>query len=701
MRLQRTPLAFAVALALVPAARAQTPVDKPTELPPVVVTANPIGSDLFELVIPISVLDGPELTLRRSSTLGETLNGLPGVSSTYYGPNASRPVIRGLDGDRIRILNNGVGVLDASSLSFDHDVAVEPLVIERAEVVRGPAALFFGGNAVGGVVNVIDNRIPQTPITGAGGRAEARFGGAERERAGGALLEVGNGRVALHADVYTRETKDLEIPGFARSARLRALDPQPFEATGTLPNSASRSHGGALGGSFTWDRGYVGVSYAGFDKTYGTVAEPNVRIDLQSSRIDAAGEVRELGRAIESVKFKVGRTDYEHTELDAGVPATTFKNKGYDARVEAQHANIGPLRGAFGIQSTNFDFSALGAEAFVPSTKTDSRALFLFEELALGGSLKISFGGRFERSDVRSEGGGPPDPTSGAPRFGTAQERTFNGKSTAVGALYSFTPNLALAVNGSYTQRAPTFYELYANGPHAATGVYEVGNPAASKETARSIDVALRMRAGAHSGSIGVFQSRFNNFITLFNSGNARGADGELNPVDADGDGVADGSGEEVLPEFSYRGGPARFRGFEAEGRFRIAERPGLLDLILRFDYVRADDQSTGTPLPRITPRRYTAGLAYQQQKIGARLDVMYVDGQDRVSPGELPTDGYTMVNAALTYTLKAPTPLGSAQFFVRGVNLLNEEARNHVSFIKDIAPLGKRSAQIGVRADF
>ncbi|MGQ0522336.1 MAG: TonB-dependent receptor [Betaproteobacteria bacterium] len=706
MNHKKTHVALAVALAVAPAAQAQQSTGAPgpgkgaTLLPPVVITANPLGSELFDMVSPVSVLEGPELTLRRGTTLGETLNHLPGVNSTYFGPNASRPVIRGFDADRIRILNNGIGVLDASSVSNDHDVAVDPLAIERAEVVRGAAALLYGGSAVGGVVNVIDNRIPQAAITGVRGRAEARYGGAEREKSLGALFEAGNGRFALHADGYTRDTDDLRIPGFARSARLRARDPQPAEAHGRLPNSASVSHGGALGGSLTWNRGHLGVSYSGLDRRYGTVAEPDVTIDMRSTRFDVGGELREIGRAVEAVKFKLGHTDYRHDELDLGVTATTFRNKGYEGRLEAQHAAIGPLRGAVGVQASRSDFSALGAEAFVPPTESEARAVFLFEELALRRDLKLNFGVRRERTAIASAGGGPVDPGSGAPRFGVAQSRAFNANSGAIGAVYNLTPAVAMAVNGSHTERAPTFYELHSNGPHAATGAYEVGNAAFNRETTRSIDAALRVRSGPHSGSIGLFASRVRNFIGLFGTGNTRGADGEVNPVDGDDDGIGDLSGEEILPEFAYRVVPARFRGVEAEGRFRLAQRPRALDLIVRFDYVRAEDRSTGTPLPRIPPRRYTVGLTYEQQRLGARLDVSYVDNQHRVPANELPTGDYTMVNVALTYNVKLAGQ-ASAQFFLRGVNLLNEEARNHVSLIKDIAPLGRRSGQAGVRMQF
>ncbi|WP_434517244.1 TonB-dependent receptor plug domain-containing protein (plasmid) [Dechloromonas sp. ARDL1] len=230
--------AAAVALAFTaPAALAQGAPNQATELAPVVVTANPLGSALFDLAAPVSVLGGRDLTLRRESTLGETVANLPGVSSTYFGPSASRPVIRGLDSDRIRILQNGTGMLDVSALSPDHATTVDPLVVDRIEVVRGPAALLYGGTAVGGVVNVLDNRIPQEAVVGVSGRFEPRFGGADNEQSGAAVLEGGNGRIAFHADISSRRNDDVQIPGFARSSRQRALDgPGQDQPRDRLPN---------------------------------------------------------------------------------------------------------------------------------------------------------------------------------------------------------------------------------------------------------------------------------------------------------------------------------------------------------------------------------------------------------------------------------------------------------------------------------
>jgi len=692
------------ALGLALPAHAQTtekpPAGPAVELPPVVVTGNPLGSELFDLVAPTSVLFGTDLDLARTSTLGETLNQLPGVSSTYFGPNASRPVIRGLDSDRIRILENGVGVLDASALSYDHAVTVDPLIIDRAEVVRGPAAVLYGGNAVGGVVNTVNNRIPQAPIAGPGGRAEARFGGAEREKAAAGVFEAGNGRFALHADAYYRDTDDLRIAGANVSPQLQAQDPTLPVTYGTLPNSASRSEGGALGASYTWAKGYVGASFSNFDANYGTVAEPEVTINMRSNKVDVAGEARELGSVITALKFKVGNTDYKHTEYDAGAPATNFSSRGYNARLELAHGKLGPLSGAFGAEFVDFDFSATGAEAFLPSSTTRVNALFLYEELPVG-RFKFTFGGRYEKNDVSSGGGGPTDPNTGAPRFDPPTSNSYTPLSGAVGALYSFTPNVALAVNASYTERAPTFFELYSNGPHAATGAYEIGNSNFSVERSRSIDIALRGRSGPHSGSIGWFQNRFDNFIGLFNTGLTRGADGELNPPDTMEPGVSDNSGEEILPEYAWMQVPAKFRGFEAQGRVRAYQGTGALDVVAQYDYLWAENTATGVPLPRIAPQRFRLGLDYRYASFGVRLDNTWVSAQNRVSTNELPTDSYAMLNLALTWRVNLPMRQSYADLFLRGTNLLNEDARNAVSIIKDIAPLGARAAQVGVRAVF
>jgi iron complex outermembrane receptor protein len=672
---------------------------RPVATPKVFVTSSPLGnSGLFDMAQPASVVAGPELTFRREPTLGETLGQMPGVSSSYFGPNASRPVIRGLDGDRIRLLNNGTGIADASSLSFDHAVPADPLVADRVEVVRGPAALMYGGSAVGGVVNVIDNRIPAEAIDGVTGRGEVRYGGAADERSGVAVLEAGHGGLVLHADAFQRRTGDLRIPGYARSARLRAQDPQAEEPRDRLPNSSAESSGGSVGASLVGDRGYVGLSYGGLNSNYGTVVEEDVRIDMQSERVDARGELRDIEGFVTGLKFNANYTDYQHRELEGSAVGTTFLNKAYEGRIEALHRPVGRMQGAFGLQFLSSDFSALGDEAFVPDTTTRSAAVFAFEELPFERS-KVTFGARLENPRVSSEGGGATDPVLGGPRFGDATSRSFTALSGSVGAIHALTGVFSVAANAAHTERAPTQYELFANGPHLATNQYEIGNRDFGRERSNALDVQLRAQAGPHSGYVGAFYTRFDNFIGLFGTGNTRGKDGELNPQDLDGDGIADLSGEPILTEAAFRQVRAEFRGFEAEGRFRLVDRSGTLHLTLRGDYTRATNRADGRPLPRIPPLRFGAGLDYVFNNLGARLDVQYAAAQDRVSEFELATDSYTLVNAMVNYRFQAAHMTWDA--YARLMNLLDEEARNAASFLKDIAPLPGRGLMVGVRASF
>ena len=673
------------------------------ELAPIAVTANPLGADSDELVVPVSVLNGRELSLRRESTLGETLNSIPGVSSSYFGPNASRPVIRGLDGDRVRIMQNGVGMLDASALSPDHAVAVDPLVIEQIDVVRGPAALLYGGSAMGGVVNAIDHRIPKESLDGIVGRGEMRFGGADNQKNGAAVIDVGNGLFALHADVYERKTDDLDIPGYARSRRLREASPMADEPRGRLINSSSEGDGGALGAALTFDQGYAGLSYSTFNNNYGTVAEPGVRIDMNSDRWDFASEIHDLGPVINRVKIRMAHTDYQHQEIEDGAVGTTFTNRGLEGSFEAAHGKIGRLSGVIGLQFQNSDFAAIGDEAFIPKSNTDSKALYIYEELPLDlfkpDALKITMGGRVERAQVDSAGGGPEDVNNpGTARFGRAQSKNFNPHSLALGALYVLDQNWSLASNLSHSERAPTYNELFSNGPHLATAQYQVGDTDLGKERSNGLDAQIRWQSGHHSFSIGGYYTRFSNFISLSNTGNTRGVDGEINPVDADNDGIADGSGEEILPEANIIAVPAIFKGFESEAKFRVYENHGTLDLNLRGDYVRATNRDTGQPLPRIAPLRLGFGLNYQLNRFGSRLDVLHAFKQDRTDENELATDSYTSVNATLTYLLPTAFHL---EAFAKANNLLDQEMREHTSFLKDIAPLGGRSLLFGLRGEF
>lgn len=649
------------------------------ELAPVAITGNPLGVDSDELIVPVSVLNGRELSLRREGTIGETLNGIPGVTATQFGPNASRPVIRGLDAERVRIMQNGVGILDASSLSFDHAVSVDPLIIEQIDVVRGPAALLYGGSAVGGVVNAIDHRIPKEQLDGITGRAETRFGGPDNTRNGAAVVDLGNGQFAIHADVYKRKTDDLDIDGFAVSKRKSEADGTPRENRGKLVNSSSDGDGGALGASLTFDNGYAGISYSTMNNNYGTVAEEAVRIDMKSDRWDVASEFTDLGNVINRVKFRMAHTDYEHVELEDGEVGTTFKNRGVEGSFEAGHAPIqtglGNLNGVIGYQFSNTNFEALGEEAFVPGVNSQSHALYLYEELPIGNNEKaqhkITFGGRLGHASVDSKDNA---------NFGTGQNSSFNPNSFALGGLYSLNEQWSLTGNLSHNERAPSYFELYANGAHIATGQFELGNSNFDVEKSNGIDAQIRWKQGKNSFSLGTYYTRFNNFIGLFNTGNSH----ELEL----------GSGE-FLPEAQFRAVPAVFKGLEAEGKFNVADN---LDLTVRGDYVHAKEKRTNEYLPRISPLRLGAGLQYQLNRFSIRLDALHAFKQVNTAENELATDSYTNVSALVAY--KLPTKL-NLELFAKANNLLNDEIREHASFLKDVSPAGQRSLLIGLRGDF
>ena len=672
--------------------------------PAVVITGNPLGSGLFELAVPVSTIESPDLQLRGSPSLGETIGNLPGVSSSYFGPGASRPIIRGLDGDRIRVLQGSVGTLDASGLSFDHAVPTDAMAVSRIEVVRGAAALLYGGSAVGGVVNVLTNRIPEAAVHGVQGALEGRAGGAGNERAVSSLIEVGNGRFALHADGFWRESSDLKIPGFARSAQQRAADainnPAQAQPAGVVPNTAAKANGGSLGGALTWDQGYFGASYTNHETTYGSPLETGVKINMHSDRHDIAGEVRDLGGFITGLKFKGAFTDYAHREIDRGVIGTTFLNKGYETRIEASHAPIGMLKGVIGVQLNNARFSTLGDEAFVPGTLTNSKALYIYEELQRG-ALKLSLGGRHESTSVTASGDQNvqnfADPANPVARFAAQDARRFKGISAAFGAVYTIDSRFALSANLAHTERAPTFYELFANGPHAATGTYEMGNRDFGLEKSNSIDAGVKWRGGPHTAGLSAYTTRFANYLALFNTGSRRGGDGAfedpLNP------GFSTTRSNELSNEAVYRAVPARFSGFEAETRIRLAERPGTLYLELKGDLVRASNLQTGVGLPRIPPRRLNLALNYAIDRHSLRLEINHAAAQNRVPTGEFASAGHTLVNLYASTRLNVGGRPVLA--WLRGTNLGNQEARLASSFLRDIVPLGGRALQAGLRVEF
>ena len=641
-------------------------------LPSVVVTANPLGSELFDLVSPVSVLSGEKLDLSMQPTLGELVNTLPGINSSYYGPNASRPVIRGLDGDRVQILQNGLASFDASGTSVDHAVGLDTLTVRRVEVVRGPATLLYGPTAIGGVVNVIDNRIPLERAPGASGAGDLRYASPATERAASGFLEFGTeGGLQFHVDGFKRLTDDLRIAGYAYSPQLRATLPAdeagPF---GRLPNSASDSDGGSVGASYVGNKGFGGIAYTQFNSEYGTVAEPNVTIRMKQQRLDGAAQWRDPNETIKSIDLKVAGSRYEHTEYEGSEAGTTFKNDGWQARLDFVHNPIGNFEGAFGVQAVDFEFSALGEEGFLPKTQTNSIAAFIYEETRIG-AWKFSLGARYDYTKVSAEDD---------PAFGPALARSFNSGALALGASYRLAPQWSLVGSATFTARPPNYQELFADGPHVATGIFEAGDRGLGLERSMGFDLGIKRKGDDWSGSITAFYNRFASYITLYDSG----------VVDPDTE----------LPIYAYRQGAAQFYGLEAEGSVGLGQYgPGRFDLELQADYLWAANTDLQVPLPRISPVRVGASLVYTADTWNARVDLFRVQAQERVAPNELPTDGYTMLNVAAYWRMTQDRYGLTA--FVKATNLLNQDARNHVSFLANIAPMAARGVTIGVRGTF
>ncbi len=671
------------------------------ELDPIIITGSPLGGTLFEQAQPVSVLEGDKLLLSLEPSLGETLSKTAGVRSTYYGPAASRPVIRGLDGDRIRVLQNGLNTIDASATSVDHAVSFDPVSVQRIEVVRGPATLLYGANAIGGVVNVIDGRIADHRIDeSVRGSLGSQYSSVSSGVSKNAMLEGGVGGWTWHLEGYQREGADLRIPGDARSARLQHAKPLAAgekEESGHLENSYLNTEGFSLGTSYIWDSGYFGLAYSGFDAQYGSPAEKAVSIDLTQRRWDFQGAFNAPISKVKSIKYRFATSDYEHTEFEGGEGGTQFKNRGFDGRIEFAHEKLGPFEGALGFQFERSDFSALGDEKFLPRVLTNTRSAFLFEELTVNDTCKLQGGLRYDH--ISADAAEDKD-------FGPARSRTFNNVSGSLGLVVTPTDDYAVALSAAYSRRAATYQELYAFGPHVATGTFEIGDANLPVEQALGLDLSLRKRTGLVTGSATVYYNRFQNFIGQFTNGETR-------PF---------GEGE-LLPVYAYRATDAEFYGGELEATVHLlkpvtapepviasgknpvapVENPSMasakLDLELKADYVHATDISSHAPLPRISPFHASVALDYHHGAYGARLEGIWAAAQSRVAQDELPTDRYFLVNAALTYTVtKGPVTM---DIYLKGVNLTDEEAREHTSFLKDVAPLAGRGVVAGVKLTF
>jgi iron complex outermembrane receptor protein len=633
----------------------------------IVVTSTALRENPLEVAQPTTVVAGDELRRQIASSIGETLSTELGVSSTYFGPSASRPVIRGLSGDRVQVLQDGLAALDVSSLSQDHAVTLETVVSQQIEILKGPAALLYGSGASGGLVNIVSNRVPtlvpEKPLTGA---AEVRGDTASEERTGAFSLDGGAGNFAFHADYFDRDSDDVEIPGFAQSDALRRqlleAGEEPDGVRGHLPNTAGEASGGAIGGSYIGQNALGGLSYSRYETTYGIPGEEEAFIDMKQDRVDGKAEL-DLDGTINKLRLTGAYNDYTHTEFEApGEPGTVFNQDAYELRFTADHALGSGWRGTTGLQYVDVDFEAIGDEAFVPSSTTQSLSVFAFEERHFN-DWTVELGARAEQQKI-DVGAELPDYDETA-------------ISLSAGTVWDFAEEHALALNLTRTQRNPQAAELYSDGPHIAAQRYEVGDANLDQETSVTADLSLRHTGEGIGWTLSAYYNDYTDYIYSSPTGDI----------------------EDDLPVYVYLQDGAKFHGFEAELTVPlIDDGQRHLGLRLASDYVRGK-LDNGEDLPQIPPLRFGAGLHYDQDAWHVGVQAFYYDKQDKLAENELPTESFTLAEMDASYRV----PMGSASvfLFLRGTNLLDEDARQHASPLKDIAPLPGRSWHIGARAEF
>ena len=690
-----------VAASLAGVARAEPAGRQAASLGELVVTAAPYPVSLDSATTSIDIVTRKDLDVAPAAGLGDVLSGRPGLRSTFYGPGASRPVIRGLSGPRVMILQNGVGLVDASSLSPDHAVASEPGEAARIEVLRGPATLAYGGSAIGGVVNILDDRVPsRRPEKGRSGRVSASYGSVDDSHAVSGGLALGAGPWVLALDGVKRESGDYGAPVDPVSARLAAVSGEtPLHDRKVLNTDVALEAYGA-GLSYVGDDGYLGASVKRTETRYGLPfaqveivgpppEEGPVYIDLKQTRYDLRGETAlDLG-PFDRARFSAGYADYRHAEIgvETGNVGTTFLSKGIEGRVELVQQARGGWQGAWGAQGLTRDLKAMGDEAFIPPVEIDEVGVFTLQRIDLG-AWGLEGGLRLDRRRLKADLAGRPTSPAAALRglgWSAAQaSRDFTNVSTSVAAFWRPGPQWFLGLSLARNARAPTEFELYADGPHAGTGAYEIGDPRLRSEKAASLEATVRWTGERARVEAHFYLARYDGFIDQLPTGERVGEDGAPDP---DGE----------LPVFGFLQTDARFRGGEIEAAYRLWRGgEGALSIEGAYDFVHG--ASDAGPPARIPPASVTGRLVWAGPRLEAKLEVRHVGDQDRVAAFELPTDGYTLVGAQVSYR---PWSGRDVRVFVDGRNLTNVEAREHASFLKDIAPSPGRTIRGGVAVTF
>ncbi len=671
---------------------------------PIVVTAPYVRS--LDILGNVSVLEGDELARDIRGQIGDTLTRQPGVSATSFSPGASRPVLRGFSGERVRVLTDGIGSIDASNTSADHAVTIDPLTVERIEILRGPAVLLFGSQAIGGAVNMFDRRIPRkVPADHVHIDAIGGYATAANDRNIGSSIDVAlSPQIVAHLDGSWRKTGDARTGGFVYAPDIRGdllhlaehevEDGHPGEAAeltaqagkrGKIDNTQSETWTAGGGLSLINDGGQLGISIGYFDTNYGVPDRPNtahdhggeeeegghehgegpVTIGMKQWRADLRGEV-ELGDGFfDKLRIRAGFADYKHTEFEGDEVGTVFTNQGVEGRIELAQSDRGGWRGASGVQYSHRDFDAVGEEAFVPRNLTDQFALFTLQEYTAG-PLGLEAAARYEKTSVRAQ-------TVGF-------DRNFDSFSGALGATYDIFEGAKFGVSVSRAVRAPSAEELLSNGPHVATQSFELGDPNLKRESNWGAEASFKLKTDAFNLSLTGYSNWFDNFIYS----------------------AATGAEQDDLPVFQYFQRDARVYGFEAEASARIAQIGGF-NIVgdVTADMTRAKIKNAGLDrnVPRIPPLRVLGGLEAQGERIDARVEVEWTDDQTRTAQFETPTDGFTLVNASLSWRPLPDTK--NLTLSLSANNIFDVEARRHASFTKDYVPLAGRDIRLTARASF
>ena len=665
--------------------------DMSTTVLDTVVVSAPLREKVSQSARPVTVLTTEELATQAGNTIGGTLEKEPGMSNQSFGPGVGAPVIRGQAGPRVRVLQNGIGVNDASTLSPDHANGVEPMQAERIEILRGPATLLYGSGAIGGVVNVIDNRIPQEQFDKVfGGAFEQRYNSVSSENASSLKLEGGKGPVAVHLDGFYREQGNMHIGGAAIDEPAARLSDPALEGVyplqnsyGVIDNTNARGKGGTAGVSLVGDPGFAGVAVNHLENNYGIPPDgsgsPPVRIELRQTKYNFQGEWKEPFALAEAVRMKFGYTDYQHTEIPGGIPGTTFTNKAYESRLEMPHKPLGPLKGAWGFQSVNSDFQAIGLETLVPHSNIDTYGLFAVESLDID-KVTLDFGLRGEYESTC-----PQD-------FGYVS-RNYTLISGSSSALWNINEQHQLSLAFTQSQRAPQIQELYSNGVHDATHSYELGDANLNKEISYNLDLGYRFKADWVQTEISLFQNWVSNYIYQQRTGAVFNEDIESIEDFCTSPGAC-------LPVVKSRQADATFKGFESKFLFPLMENHyGVVDLTLFGDYTRGEFVD-GYDVPRMPPLRYGFQLDYAKSAWSANLRLTRAEPQN--NPGQFDTDtpGYVLLGLGAQYEVKN-FHQARVLLFAKGSNLLNENVRNSTSYLRNFAPEPGRGAEIGIRVSY